>query len=113
MVSIAEVRKLAMEFPETVEAPHFEKTSFRVKKKIFMTMDEKKQSAVLKLTPEDQSVFSSSPDGSISPIPNKWGLQGWTQVNLKKVKKTLFKDALKCSWANVAPKKLVSLKFEV
>jgi predicted DNA-binding protein (MmcQ/YjbR family) len=108
MVSIAEARKLAMELPETIESPHFEKTSFRVKKKIFMTMDDKKQVAVFKFTPEDQSVFSSSPDGSISPIPNKWGLQGWTSVNLKKVKKTLFKDALRCSWNNVAPKKLSS-----
>ncbi|HMJ70641.1 MAG TPA: MmcQ/YjbR family DNA-binding protein [Cyclobacteriaceae bacterium] len=105
MVSIAEARRLAMEFPETVEAPHFEKTSFRAKKKIFMTMNEKKQFAVLKLTLEDQSVFSSSPDGSIRPVPNKWGLQGATMVDLKKVKKALFKDALQCSWELVASKK--------
>jgi predicted DNA-binding protein (MmcQ/YjbR family) len=106
MVSLEEARKIAMEYPETVEQPHFEKTSFRVRKKIFMTLDEDKQVAVVKLTPEDQSVFSSSPDESISPIPNKWGLQGWTRINLKKVKKGLFKDALKCSWLHVAPKKL-------
>lgn len=103
MISIAEARKLAMSFPETVELPHFEKTSFRVKgKKIFMTLDVKKQHAVIKLTPEDQSVFSSSPDESIAPIPNKWGLQGWTKIELKKVKKTLFKDALNCSWKHVS-----------
>jgi hypothetical protein len=108
MVSIAEARKLIMEFPDIEEAPHFEKTSFRSKKKkIFMTMDEKRQFAVLKLTLEDQSVFSSSPDGSIRPVPNKWGLHGWTEVNLKKVKKGLFKDALKCAW-DVASKKLTS-----
>lgn len=103
MISVAEARKLAMTFPETVEMPHFEKTSFRSgkKKKIFMTIDEKKQFAVLKLTPEEQSVFSSSPDGSIAPIPNKWGLQGWTGVELKKVKKSLFKDLVNCSWEHV------------
>jgi predicted DNA-binding protein (MmcQ/YjbR family) len=106
MVSVAEARKIATGYPETVEQPHFEKTSFRVKKKIFMTMDESNQVAVIKLTPEDQSVFSSSPDESIFPIPNKWGLQGWTKINLKKVKKGLFKDALRCSWLLVAPKKL-------
>lgn len=95
-----------MAFPDTVEMPHFEKTSFRIKKKkIFMTMDEQKSFAVLKFTPEDQSVFSSSPDGSIEPIPNKWGLQGWTRVNLKKVKKSLFKDALTCAWNTVSQKK--------
>ncbi len=41
MVSIEIFRKLAMSFPETTEEPHFEKTSFRIKKKIFATFDEK------------------------------------------------------------------------
>jgi len=104
MISVDEARKLAMAFPGTVELPHFEKISFRTKKKIFMTVDEQKGLAVLKFTPEDQSVFSSSPDGSITPIPNKWGLQGWTTVNLKKVKKSLFKDALTCAWNTVSQK---------
>jgi len=103
MISVAEARKFAMSFPDTAELPHFEKTSFRVKgKKIFMTIDEKKVFAVIKLTPEDQSVFSSAPDGSVIPLPNKWGLQGWTRVNLKKIKKMLFKDALNCSWQHVS-----------
>lgn len=104
MISVDEARELAMAFPGTVEAPHFEKTSFRKKKKIFMTMDEQKKFAVLKFTPEDQSVFSSSPDGSIAPIPNKWGLQGWTKIDLKKVKKGLFKDAITCAWNTVSQK---------
>lgn len=66
-----------------------------------MTMHEKDQFAVIKLTPEDQAVFSRSPDGSISPIPNKWGLQGWTKLELKKIKKGLFKDALNCAWQHI------------
>lgn len=39
MVSIDTLRKLALSFPEVTEEPHFEKTSFRVKKKIFATYD--------------------------------------------------------------------------
>lgn len=102
MISVAEARKLAMAFPETVEMPHFEKTSFRSgkKKKIFMTMNVKAQTAVLNLSPEDQSVFSL--DEAISPVPNKWGLQGWTMVNLKKVKKALFKDALNQAYLRIS-----------
>ena len=41
MVSIDTFRKLALSFPEATEEPHFEKTSFRVKKKIFATYDDK------------------------------------------------------------------------
>ncbi len=33
MVTIDSLRKLALSFPEATEEPHFEKTSFRVKKK--------------------------------------------------------------------------------
>lgn len=39
MVSIEAFRKLALSFPEVTEEPHFEKTSFRVKGKIFATYD--------------------------------------------------------------------------
>ena len=41
MISIATVRELALAFPETDEHPHFDRKAFRVKKKIFATLDEK------------------------------------------------------------------------
>ncbi len=47
-------------------------------------MKEDERTAVLMLTPEDQSVFIKSPDGAVYPVPNKWGLQGCTIFNLKK-----------------------------
>lgn len=106
MLSTDEARKLAMSFPETAELPHFERTSFRAGgKKIFMTMKEPEQFAVLMLTPEDQSVFIKSPDGAVYPVPNKWGAQGCTIFDLKKVKKSLFKDALTCAWESKKPVK--------
>ena len=37
-MQIAEVRGFALSLPETSEEPHFEKTSFRVGKKIFATV---------------------------------------------------------------------------
>ena len=106
MVSIDTFRKLAFSFPETTEKPHFEKTSFRVKKKIFATYDEKHKRACLKLSEIDQDVFSSSDKTIIYAVPNKWGKQGWTFVELQKVKKELFIDALTTAYCEVAPKKL-------
>ena len=99
MISVDEARGLAMSFPGTVERPHFDRASFRANdKRIFMTMKEDEQFAVLMLTPEDQSVFIKSSGGAVYPVPNKWGLNGATIFNLKKVKKSLFKDALNCAW---------------
>lgn len=104
MISVDDARKLAMAFPGTVERPHFDRASFRAgDKRIFMTMKEDEQFAVLMLTPEDQSVFIKSPDGAVYAVPNKWGLQGATIFNLKKAKKSLFKDALTCAWNTKKP----------
>jgi hypothetical protein len=107
MIELKTFRKLALSLPEAEEAPHFEKTSFRVKKKIFVTLDVANARACLKLTEIDQSVFSTNP--AIYPVPNKWGKQGWTFVELKKVNKKLLEDALHTAYCTVAPKKLAEL----
>ncbi|MBL7871203.1 MAG: MmcQ/YjbR family DNA-binding protein [Cyclobacteriaceae bacterium] len=107
MVDLKTFKKLALSLPEVVEAPHFEKASFRVKKKIFVTLDVANAKACLKLTEIDQSVFSTS--AAIYPVPNKWGKQGWTFIELKKVTRNLLEDALITAYCTVAPKKLVEL----
>lgn len=106
MVTFETLRALALSFPETTEEPHFEKSSFRVKKKIFATYDEKNKRACLKLSEIDQDVFSSADRTSIYPVDNKWGKQGWTNIELTKVNKDLFIDALTTAYCEVAPKKL-------
>jgi predicted DNA-binding protein (MmcQ/YjbR family) len=106
MVSISSFRKMAVSFDEVTEQPHFEKTSFRINKKIFATLDETKQIVVVKLTVEEQAVFCLYDKTIIYPVPGKWGLQGWTKIELKKVKKEMLLDALTVSYCNAAPKKL-------
>ncbi|MEL1253390.1 MmcQ/YjbR family DNA-binding protein [Flavobacterium sp. DGU38] len=105
MVLIETFRELALSLPNAVEEPHFEKTSFRINKKIFATFDEKNNRAVLKLSEIEQSVFCASSEMIFYPIPNKWGKQGWTIVELSKVRADMFEDALKLSYQNVVPKK--------
>lgn len=106
MVLIDKFRKLALSFPEVTEEPHFEKTSFRVKEKIFATYDDIKKRACIKLSEIDQNVFSAADKTIIFPVDNKWGKQGWTLIELSKVHKDLFNDALKTAYCEVAPKKL-------
>lgn len=109
MVTIAAFRKLALSFPEATEEAHFEKTSFRVKKKIFATYDDKNKIACVKLSEIDQDVFSSADRTIIYPVDNKWGKQGWTLIDMKKVHKDLFADALTTAYCCVAPQKLAAL----
>lgn len=106
MVSIENFRKLALSFPESTEAAHFEKVSFRVKNKIFATYDDANKRACIKLSEIDQDVFSSTAKTIIFPVENKWGKQGWTVIEMSKVRKELFVDALTTAYCEVAPKKL-------
>ena len=99
---------MALSFPGTEEHPHFDRAAFKViGKRIFATLHEKSRTANLKLSPVDQSVFSSFGKGAVYPVPNKWGLQGWTTFDLKKIPENLMLDALNTAYqeAKVKSKK--------
>jgi predicted DNA-binding protein (MmcQ/YjbR family) len=106
MIDIKTVRKLALAFDEVEESLHFDKDSFRIRKKIFATLDKKLKRVVLKLSLNDQSVFSAYNKEAVYPVNGAWGKQGWTLVDLKKVRKDLFTDALTTAYCTVAPKSL-------
>jgi hypothetical protein len=107
MVTIETFRKIALSFPETVELPHFDLASFRVKKKIFATLSSEKQRAMLKLSLTDQSVFCAFDKNIIYPVPGAWGKKGCTYFELSKIKKEMLKDALKQAYCNLAPKSIL------
>ena len=106
MVKIPEILAFVSFFDEVEESPHFEKRSFRVKKKIFLTIDEKKNTSTVKLTPEEQSAFMAFDKSVIYPATGTWGKSGWTIIDLNKINVDTFSDALRCSYCNIAPKKL-------
>lgn len=99
-------REIALSFPEAAEQPHFEKPSFRIKGKIFATLDTKNNRACVKLSMKDQDAFSLFDKTIIFPVPNKWGQQGWTFINLDKVTPEMFTELLTTAYCEVAPSKL-------
>jgi hypothetical protein len=105
MVDFQSFRKLALSFPDTEELPHFDLASFRVRKKIFATYHAKTNRAMLKLSLVSQSVFCDYNSSIFFPVPGGWGLNGATFVELSKVPKSIFKEAL-----SVAYNELVSTK---
>lgn len=100
------IRDKALAYTEVEESPHFEKISFRVRKKIFVTVDLVKQKVVLKLPAVGQSVFCDYKPDSIYPVAGAWGKQGWTVFDMKGTRKDLFTDALRVAYCCVAPKTL-------
>jgi predicted DNA-binding protein (MmcQ/YjbR family) len=113
MVAIEEFRTLALSFAEAIEQPHFENTSFRVNKKIFATLNAKENRACLKFNEVDQSVFVSFDKTIIYPVPNKWGKQGWTLINLNKIEKEMLMDALTTAYCTIAPLRLSKLYSDI
>jgi predicted DNA-binding protein (MmcQ/YjbR family) len=105
MVDIKTFKQLALSFTGAEEQPHFEKTSFRVKKKIFATHGTGSNIICVKLSEIDQSVFCAFDKTIIYPVDNKWGKQGWTLVDLKKVRKDMLTDLLTTAYNTVASKK--------
>jgi hypothetical protein len=102
MPTLETFRQLALALPNTIEQPHFEKTSFRVKKKIFATLSTDKLIACLKMSLIDQSVFCAFDKEIIYPVDNKWGQQGWTYIDVRKIKKPMLKDALTVAYKQVS-----------
>jgi len=101
-----EFKSLALSFPGSEANPHFDRTAFKVTgKRIFATLHEESGTANLKLTPADQSTFSEFGKDAVYPVPNKWGLQGWTTFALKKIPQELMLDALDTAYKEVLKKK--------
>lgn len=111
MITIEQARKAALALPAVEEKMHFHLAGFWIKNKIFATIHADKNYVMVKLTPIDQSVFCAFDKEVIFPVPGGWGRKGATFINVKKVKKSIFLDAIETAWKTVAPPKLVKKYF--
>jgi hypothetical protein len=76
-----------------------------VKNKIFATLAEDTCIATFKFSPKEQSIFCAFDKSAVYPVPNKWGIQGWTFIELKKVPEELIFDALHTAYTIVLKNK--------
>lgn len=106
-MTAADIRALALALPEAVEAPHFEKTSFRVRGKIFATLSADGEILVLKLLPEIKESLAQSDPDAIIPLPGAWDRGGWTQVAIQSMETAKLADLVRLAWRQVAPKSLI------
>ncbi len=99
-------RELALSFPHTIDSPHFDRTAFKVVgRRIFATLHQESETANIKFSPADQSVYCLIDKGAIYPVNNKWGLQGWTTFQLALVDNQLMLDALNTAYNDVLKSK--------
>ena len=81
MANAADLRRLAMALPNTVEYPHFGRTAFKVTR-TYVTLAEDGLSANIKFRPEEQEFKCQIAPEVFQSIANGWGRQGWTLCHL-------------------------------
>lgn len=106
-------RKLALSFPETVEAQHMGHPDFRVAGKIFASIGYPgPQWGVVKLTPRQQHALTRRAPRVFTPVKGTWGRRGNTMVNLEAATAVPVRQALHAAWSNTAPRRLVRAAAE-
>jgi hypothetical protein len=100
-----EFRRLALSFPDAIEAAHMGHPDFRVGGRIFATLAYPSTAfATVMLTPEQQELFVRTEQKTFRPVPGGWGKKGATQIVLRVAKTTAVREALKVAWSNRAPR---------
>ena len=105
-MKIAEVRRLALALPEATEAPHFDRTSFRVRDKIFATVDPDGSGMNIFVDDEQREIVTKVDPQAYET--RMWGKSGYLHVHLAKAKARDVETLLRSAWERKAPKKLVA-----
>ena len=104
MATAKDLRRLALGLEGTTEAPHFDRTAFKVAR-IYVTLAADGKTANFKFTPDEQQLKCTVAPDAFAPVPNAWGQQGWTTGVLAKLKTDELKAALAAAWAHAVPAK--------
>ena len=94
MISTERFRELALALAGTTEVPHVDRAAFRTTRRIFATLAPTGSSANLFLGPELQALLTHARPTMFAALPNRWGQEGWTAVDLAVVDEGALKDAL-------------------
>jgi hypothetical protein len=97
MATAETFRKLAMGLEGTTEAPHFERTAYKVRR-IYATLDRDKKSANFNFTPEEQEMKCTMYPDAFRAIDNGWGRSGWTTGVLAALTDEELEAALTMAW---------------
>lgn len=101
----SDVRRLALGLPEVTEQPHFDRTSFRVRGKIFATLRGTEPTVNLALPPELAASLLEADADAVRAL--NWGaVRGWVAVDLAAIRPGLLEQLIPAAWSRVAPKSL-------
>ncbi len=95
--------RLALSLPGVAQHPHFDRVAFKARV-TFATLAPDRLTANLKFAPDEQALKCEVAPDAFSPIPNKWGAQGWTVAKLAALSPPELDAALRMAFAHAGPK---------
>ncbi|MEO1612942.1 MAG: MmcQ/YjbR family DNA-binding protein [Pseudomonadota bacterium] len=102
-----EFRALALSMPEAVESGHMGKADFRVRKKIFATLDEAADEAAgvgtLKLDAGLQEAMRERLGAPVYAANGAWGRNGWTKLAIAALSPDEVAPWMREAWLLTAP----------
>ena len=106
-------RKLAISMPEAHEEPHFDRTSFRVGKKIFATMVRDGSEAMVRIRPLKRvyDLLSEHADTFFDYGSWTWR-NGALGIRLPRADAKLLRELVSDAWRSVAPKRVVAKAYK-
>lgn len=99
MATAADFRRLALALPDTSESAHMHHADFRLRGKVFATLDSPREGwGMVRLPPSRQAELVHRHPDVFVPANGAWGRQGCTYVELDKIDATILGDALRDAW---------------
>ena len=93
-----------MSLEGTTEAPHFDRTAFKVKR-IYATLAADGKTANFMFATDEQALKCELAPETFSVIPNAWGTKGATTAKLSALSIAELRDALTVAWRHALPRK--------
>lgn len=105
MADLETARQIALALPDTEEYDHFGRPAFKITgRRTFATLWPAEKRMMVKLSLADRSVFNAFNPAIFYPVPNKWGLQGATFIELSQVRLDMLTDAITTAWQTASTK---------
>ncbi len=98
-----DLRRIAMSLQGTKEAPHFDRTAFKVAR-TYATLAADGQTANLMFSLDEQEFRCERAPAAFAPVPGGWGRMGFTTTTLAALSETELEDALRTAWRMALPR---------
>ena len=102
MATANDLRRLALAMEGTIEAPHFDRTAFKVKR-IYVTLAPDGLTANFKFSQDEQALKCTVASDAFAPVPGGWGRMGYTTATLANLTLPELQGALVMAHAHALP----------